>query len=77
MQLISSFESIFKSKKLDLKMRTYEIIGTGHRAGIIEVCQDALSIDSIKKKMGKNSKILDYFVQQFGNKNKTAFKHAK
>lgn len=77
MQLISQFEQIFKSKKLDMWMRPYEIIGTGQRAGIIEVAQDALSIDSIKKKMGKNSKIMDYFKQQFGSTKKQRFKHAR
>lgn len=67
MQLISQFEQIFKLKKLDLWLKPYEIIGTGQRAGIIEVAIDALSIDSIKKKMGKNSRIIDYFKSQFGS----------
>ena len=77
MQLISVFEQIFKSKKLDLWLNPYEIIGTGQRAGIIELATDALSIDSIKKKMGKNSKIMDYFVKQFGNTKKSRFKIAR
>ena len=55
MQLITTFDQIFKSKKLDLWMKPYEILGTGQRSGLIEVATDALSIDSIKKKMGKNS----------------------
>jgi len=76
MQLISQFEQIFMSKGLDLWLKPYEILGTGHRAGIIEVCSDALSIDSIKKKMGKNSQIMDYFKQQFGRKG-TALKTAR
>ena len=54
-------DSIFRSKGLDLWLKPYEIIGTGKRAGIIEVAQDAISIDSMKKKMGKNKKIIDYF----------------
>ena len=29
---------------------------------------DALSIDSIKKKMDKNSTLIDYFFRQFGDK---------
>ena len=77
MQLISQFELIFKLKKLDLWLKPYEIIGTGQRAGIIEVAIDALSIDSIKKKMGKNSRIIDYFKSQFGSQKKNKFKIAR
>lgn len=55
MQLISQFDQIFKQKKLDLWMKPYEILATGQRCGIIECATDALSIDSIKKKMGRNS----------------------
>lgn len=61
MQLISQFDQIFKLKKLDLWLNPYEILGTGQRCGIIELAEDALSIDSIKKKMGKNSRLIDYF----------------
>jgi phosphatidylinositol kinase/protein kinase (PI-3 family) len=61
MQLISTFDQIFKSKKLDLWLNPYEILGTGQRCGLIELADDALSIDSIKKKMGRNSNLLDFF----------------
>jgi len=44
---------------------------------LIEVAIDALSIDSIKKKMGKNSQIIDYFKQQFGNPKRQKFKQAR
>ena len=42
-------------------MKPYEIFATGARCGLVEVAQNALSIDSIKKKMGTNSRLLDYF----------------
>lgn len=77
MQIISQFEQIFKARKLDLWLKPYEILATGLRAGIIEVAQDALSIDSIKKKMGKNSQIIDYFKQQFGSPKKQQFRQAR
>lgn len=41
------------------------------------MAQDALSIDSIKKKMGKNSVLIDYFKQQFGGLRTRQFKHAR
>lgn len=55
MQLISQFDQIFKLKKIDLWVKPYEILATGQRSGLIELAIDALSIDSIKKKMGRNS----------------------
>ena len=33
-------------------MNPYEILGTGQRSGLIELADNALSIDSIKKKLG-------------------------
>lgn len=54
-------------KKLNLWLRTYEILATGPRCGLIEAVSDSLSIDSIKKKIGENSKLIDYFYMQFGD----------
>ena len=52
MQLISQISQIFKLKNLKLWLKPYEILATGARCGLIECVSDALSIDSIKKKMG-------------------------
>jgi phosphatidylinositol kinase/protein kinase (PI-3 family) len=54
-------DQIFKIKKLNLWLRTYEILATGPRCGLIEAVSDSLSIDSIKKKMGVDAKLVDYF----------------
>jgi phosphatidylinositol kinase/protein kinase (PI-3 family) len=51
MQLIAQMDQIFKLKKLDLWLKPYEILATGQRCGLIEVVQDAMSIDSIKRKL--------------------------
>lgn len=65
MQLIAQINQIFQSKKgLKLWLRPYEILATGQRCGLIEVVQDALSIDSIKRKMGgqqTQATLLDFF----------------
>ena len=37
MQLISCMDQIFKEAKLPLWTKSYEIIATGHRCGLIEV----------------------------------------
>ncbi|CAD8067851.1 unnamed protein product [Paramecium sonneborni] len=51
MQLISTFDQIFKIEQLKLQITTYEVISLGPGYGLIEVVKDALSIDSIKKKL--------------------------
>ena len=49
MQLISQIYQIFKMKKLPLWLKTYEILATGPSCGLIEVINDARSIDEIHK----------------------------
>ena len=58
-------------------LRTYEILATGPRCGLIEAVSDALSIDSIKKKMGAESKLVDYFYKQFGEQKSKKFRRAR
>lgn len=77
MQLISQMDQIFKIKKLNLWLRTYEILATGPRCGLIEAVSDSLSIDSIKKKMGENSRLIDYFIMQFGDTKSKKFRKAR
>ncbi len=77
MQLISQMDQIFKIKKLNLWLRTYEILATGPRCGLIEAVSDSLSIDSIKKKMGVDAKLVDYFHQQFGEVKSKKFRKAR
>lgn len=77
MQLISQIDQIFKIKKINLWLRTYEILATGPRCGLIEAVSDALSIDSIKKKMGQQAKLVDYFHMQFGDRKSKKFKKAR
>lgn len=81
MQLIAQINQIFQSKKgLKLWLRPYEILATGQRCGLIEVVQDALSIDSIKRKMGgqqTQATLLDFFQSQFGPDMKSKSKYFK
>jgi phosphatidylinositol 4-kinase B len=50
MQLITEFNIIFKKKKLKLKLTSYEILPIGPEACLVEMIQDAISIDGLKKK---------------------------
>lgn len=58
-------------------MKTYEILATGPRCGLIECVPNALSVHSIKEKIGENLTLLDYFRIQFGKPKSPAFKRAK
>ena len=60
MQLINQFDQIFKSNKLKLWLKPYEILATGPNCGIIESVSDALTISSIKEKMNGLT-LLDFF----------------
>ena len=51
LQLIELFQKIFNKEQLDINLRPYQIISTGHSSGLVEFVEGALSIDSIKKQM--------------------------
>ena len=55
---------VFKMKKLPLWLKNYEILATGPNCGLIEVINDARSIDEIHK---MSVTLLDYFIVQHGN----------
>jgi len=65
MQLISQMSQIFKMKKLKIWLKSYEILATGPNCGLIEVINDAMSIDEIHKR-ADGVTLLDYFVVQHG-----------
>lgn len=49
MQLIELFQKIFDKEQLDIQLRPYQIISTGHSSGLVEFVEGASSIDNIKK----------------------------
>ena len=71
MQLIKTFESIFKKKNLPLKLHSYEILITSNSSGLLEFLNSTCSIDGIKKTFKKlyNNTNLNYFYHIFYNKN--------
>jgi phosphatidylinositol kinase/protein kinase (PI-3 family) len=78
MQLISEINQIFKLKKLPLFLKAYEIIATGPNCGLIEVINDAMSIDEIHKKM-EGASLYDFFLKNFGKgkKRSKTFRRAR
>ena len=62
MQLIELFQKIFKKEGLDIQLRPYQIICTGHSSGLVEFVEGACSIDNIKKQAaGDPSSLKTYF----------------
>lgn len=67
MQILCKFQQIFKEAKLELWLRPYEILATKTGCGLIEAVPDALSLDSIKKKMpAEHTSLIEYFRLNFG-----------
>ncbi len=52
MQLISYFQEVFEIEGLELKLHPYRILSTGASTGLIEVVENAMSLDGIKKSDG-------------------------
>lgn len=73
MQLIKEFDTIFKQAKLKLKLTPYEIIPIGANACLLEMVQDATSIDSLKKELftmagNQTVSLSEFFKCNYGNK---------
>ena len=67
MQLIKMMQEIFTKAKLNLYLRTYEIIITSRTSGLIEFITDSISIDSLKRKTGTdlNTFYRNFFLHHF------------
>lgn len=77
-QLIRTFDMIFKQKKVDLWLKPYDILATGQRCGLLEFATDSMNLSSIKEKLGgKNKRLIDYFLSQFGPTRAKAHKTAR
>lgn len=53
MQLISQFSQIFKTAKLNIWLKPYEIVCTGPNCGLVECVPNAISLDALNKKLMK------------------------
>lgn len=65
MQLIYEFNSIFEKRKLKLRLTPYEIIPIGPEACLVEMVQDAISMDGLKgelfEKYNRKVSLYEYF----------------
>jgi len=79
MQMIHFYKSVFINEGLPLKIKTYRILSTSKNTGLIEVLQDATSIDGLKKSphFPKEGGLLAYFKAVYGDVNSPSFLRAQ
>jgi len=67
MQLIDAFDRVFRAAKLPLSLRPYSVVLTSPDSGLIETIPDAVSVDSLKKRLQpKFTCLADFFAAYFG-----------
>ncbi len=66
MQLIQFLKDIWSSAKLELLLRPYRILSTSKSTGVLEVVDNANSIDGVKKSINQQ-RLIEYFRQRFTN----------
>lgn len=70
MQLISHFHHIFQLEELPLRLHPYRILSTGSTTGLLELVQNSMSLDGIKKTPGfKNLRA--HFERMYGDEENT------
>ena len=70
MQLITEFDNIFKQKNSRLMLTPYEIIPIGPKACLIEMVQNSVTIDGLKKQLkysyNRDISLFEFFGLYFG-----------
>ena len=67
MQFITAFDRIFRAARLPLYLKPYSVVITSSDSGLIETIPDAVSIDSLKKRLFPNWTCLtDFYAAYFG-----------
>eukprot|EP01097_Dermamoeba_algensis_P002290 TRINITY_DN1913_c0_g2_i1.p1 TRINITY_DN1913_c0_g2~~TRINITY_DN1913_c0_g2_i1.p1 ORF type:complete len:920 (+),score=215.47 TRINITY_DN1913_c0_g2_i1:40-2760(+) len=65
LQLVKQIQKIFQDAKLPLPLRSYNILITSARSGIIETIPDVMSIHQLKKTIPGFTSLADYFKKTF------------
>ena len=78
MQIIDICQHVFQVEGLDLWLHPYQIISTGHMAGLVEFVEGTMSLDRMKKSAAVPgaSSLKDYFNFAFGHSYSPAHQHA-
>jgi len=76
MQLISTIHQIFMDAELSLWLYPYAVVATSSSAGLIETVPDAISLDSLKKRIPNVKSLEDYFQSVYGERSSLRFVEA-
>eukprot|EP01117_Protostelium_nocturnum_P014781 TRINITY_DN565_c0_g1_i1.p1 TRINITY_DN565_c0_g1~~TRINITY_DN565_c0_g1_i1.p1 ORF type:complete len:310 (-),score=86.44 TRINITY_DN565_c0_g1_i1:41-970(-) len=76
-QLIQVIHSIFKEADLPLWIYSYNVVAVSSSTGFIETVPDAISLDSLKKRIPNVKSLEDYFISVFGEKTSIRFMEAQ
>lgn len=66
MQLIKTFKNIWEEANLPLQLRTYNILAVSANSGIMETIVDAVSISTLKKRLGVGLTLRDFYEHSVG-----------
>eukprot|EP00903_Cladosiphon_okamuranus_P005725 g5683.t1 len=77
MQLIIFYKEVFEREGLDLWLKPYSILSTAKTTGLIEVLNQATSVDGLKKSEGYPGSLVEHFYAVFGPKESEGFKAAQ
>jgi phosphatidylinositol kinase/protein kinase (PI-3 family) len=67
MQLIKTFQEVFNTCNMPLKLHPYEILITSSTSGLIEFLPNTISIDGLKKKLPDGANLNIFFRNFFKN----------
>jgi phosphatidylinositol 4-kinase len=77
MQLITTFHQIFQEAELNLWLKPYYVVATSSNTGLIQAISDAVSVDTLKKRLPNMSNLVDYFESVYGDKSSIKFLQAQ
>ncbi len=68
-QLINEFYQIFQLEEVDIWLKPYEILSTGHNVGLIECVPNSVSLDQLKRKSKNINNLSQFYETYFGPTN--------
>ena len=68
-QLINEFYQIFQLEEVDIWLKPYEILSTGHNVGLIECVPNSVSLDYLKRKSKDMNTLCQFYQTYFGPHN--------
>ncbi len=68
-QLINEFYQIFQLEEVDIWLKPYEILSTGHDVGLIECVPNSISLDQLKRKSKNINNLSQFYETYYGPTN--------